>query len=125
MTEHSEGLHTYANPLATEPGFTALMNFMLCGAVPPVQGTPPAPAKALKRFSVRKYYTYVDEYNVLAVSAQAAIKLTDQWESVCDPSQRDPALDAVVEQTAQNEYVDHDQTCVSELDEDGNWLDAD
>jgi hypothetical protein len=80
---------------------------------------------ALKRFSVRMYSSYVDEYEVVATDAQNAIDLADKWEcQPLDPTQRDPALDAVVEQTSKNEYVDHDQTCVSELDEDGNWLDA-
>jgi hypothetical protein len=84
------------------------------------------PAPVLKRFSVRMYYTYCDEYEVVATDRQAAIDLADSWDSQpADPTQRDPALDAVVEQTSKNEYVDHDQTCVSELDEHGNWIDED
>ena len=84
----------------------------------------------MPRYSVRMYSSYVDEYEVEAASQEEAIELADAWQYCADFPQHESnkaeyeRLSASVEQITKHEYVDHDDTMVSELDKDGNWLDA-
>ena len=86
----------------------------------PDDTTTTAPATPLKRWSIRRYYTYVDEYEVEAETLEAA----------------DARLDAVLEtmnaltahfpcdvtRVQNNEYVDYDGSQGNEIGTDGNWI---
>jgi hypothetical protein len=77
---------------------------------------------AVHRYSVRVYSLFVDEYEVEAASEDDARVMAESWEYQKDtPGGIDPALDATVEKISTNEYVDHDRTCVTQLDDDGTW----
>jgi hypothetical protein len=78
----------------------------------------------MPKYSVRMYSIYVDEYEVEADSKDEAITLADEYQYVCDlpkPGELE-RFAGKVEQVTKHEYVDHDDTCVNELDEDENWI---
>ena len=80
--------------------------------------TPATPA--LKRWSIRRYYTYMDEYYVEAPSLTEA---DQRLEEVLNTEGiiRDDENRGVL-QVAHNEYVDYDSTQGNEIDEHGMWL---
>ena len=81
----------------------------------------------MPKYSVRFYSSYVDEYEVEAEDEQEAIDLADEYGQALDfPNNTEELAKFAgkVEVCARHEYVDHDDTCVSELDADGNWKDA-
>jgi hypothetical protein len=80
---------------------------------------------AMPRYSVRRYSTYRDEFEVEATSAEEAIRLAEAYDYAVEVTHFPGGLDAFagkVTQLAKHEYVDHDNTCVNELDADGNWI---
>jgi hypothetical protein len=66
-----------------------------------------------KRWSIRLYYTYVDEYVVTAETIEEAYEMVD------DPKAHPDTVALVNE----NEYVDFDSACGNELAEDGSYID--
>ena len=80
----------------------------------------------MPKYSVRFYSEYCDEYEVEAPDAKAAVRLAEEAE-VHASTHGDPALPARFGQTVvlieRHVYVDASDTCISKLDEDGNWLD--
>ena len=76
-------------------------------------------AAATKRWSIRRYYTYVDEYHVEAPSLEEAGKrLDDALNSLSMLVDDTPGIVQVVD----NEYVDYDSSLGNEIDEHGIWL---
>lgn len=80
----------------------------------------------MPKYSVRMYWSYVDEYEVEAESPEEAVTLAQAYDCAKDfPKPVElAALARKVEHVTQHEYVDHDDTMVNELDEAGNWIDA-
>ncbi len=74
----------------------------------------------MSRYSVRRYYTYVDEYVVEAENEQEADEKVDDALNTLGVLVGDNEYG--VTQTAENEYVDYDNTMVTEIDADGAWI---
>lgn len=77
----------------------------------------------MPRYSVRAYFIYVDEYEVEAAEPEEARDLVEQWNAQPqEKTLRDPILDSRVTRTAENKFINHEETCVNELDADGCWI---
>ena len=78
------------------------------------------PATPLKRWSIRRYYTYVDEYHV---EAETLEKANANLDTVLDTMNALTAhFPRTVTRVQNNEYVDYDGSQGNEIDTDGNWV---
>lgn len=85
----------------------------------------------MKTFCVQNHYDYMDEYAVVAETAEEAEALADEYAYVsrqprpwtCDIAARAPAVLDAVRQTATKKFVDFTDCEVHETDTYGRWMD--
>jgi alkanesulfonate monooxygenase SsuD/methylene tetrahydromethanopterin reductase-like flavin-dependent oxidoreductase (luciferase family) len=80
----------------------------------------------MPKYSVRFYSEYCDEYHVEAETPEEAMDLAAEYECHAHSRTADEALTQFagkVEVVERHAYVGSSDTCISELDADGSWLD--